>query len=105
MDGVTSAGWVIVFLLVASIHIGIPMTMALVSGGLCGWCMSRISVKRGLAAGALVAIPGTVIYGIEMFVSLPVSPRLDLVMLTNIVATTGLCWWWNRRLSTDRRQA
>ena len=34
MDGVTSAGWVIVFLLVASIHIGIPMTMALVSGGL-----------------------------------------------------------------------
>ena len=104
MDGVTTAGWVLIFLMLAFIHIGIPMTMALVTGGLCGWCMSRLSVKRGLATGALVAIPGTVIYGIEIFVSLPVSPRLDLVMLTNIAATIGLCWWWNRRSQTGRCQ-
>ena len=87
MDNVNPIGWAMIFLLIAFIHVGIPLIFALVTALICGWRMSRISIKRGLTAGLLISIPSTVIYGIEMFRVLPVSPRLDLMIIANVVAT------------------
>ena len=105
VDNVNPIGWAMIFLLIAFIHVGIPLIFALVTGLICGWRMSRISIKRGLTAGLLISIPSTVIYGIEMFRVLPVSPRLDLMIIANVVATILLCFWWSKQIMSVRDHA
>ena len=82
-----------------AIYIVPAALLALVTGGLCGRFMRRISVKRGLLAGFLAAMPSAAVIAVYMHWHTPTWPPLviEIAPLITVAAIASLCWLWNRK--------
>ena len=106
MDNISTAGWLLIILALTLMMFLLTAVFTLVTGGLCGYFMSKLTVRRGLWYGLLVSLPATAIrYAIESYPALP-QPRYNLFEVILIAGTVGLCWWKNkRRKDTLAREA
>ena len=117
MDSVTTYGWVMIALGMYLPLIVTPTLFALVTGALCGRVMPELSVVRGVKLGAIVAVPGAVLYFLHTIMLLQ-QPGLyagadsgflllfvqgillrvanDVVPVGIVAATFGLCLRRNR---------
>ena len=100
MDNISTAGWLLIILALTLMMFLLTAVFTLVTGGLCGYFMSKLTVRRGLWYGLLVSLPATAIrYAIESYPALP-QPRYNLFEVILIAGTVGLCWWKTRGART-----
>ena len=108
MDNVSTSAWVMIAVTLLAIETIPLIATALAVGGICGWFLPRLSVKRGLLmaipVGLLCAVAGVVLFRANTMMYSGESPLNMLVGAIFVrvpsaaaaIATLGLCFRWDR---------
>lgn len=109
MDNVPMSAWVLIAVMILAMQTIPLIATALAVGGICGWFLPRLSVKRGLLmalpVGLLCAVAEVVLFRTNLGMYSSEGPLTVWIgsiftrvpFAASAIATLSLCFWWDRR--------